>query len=147
MATLPFSWAFRDKLEDAVSGGAPFGAEQLTLEEGEVIRGGWAELPVPESPTTPRTRSGLSPGDGGSDDVLAAAAAVLEVCALARLAPAAQVDFVDGGRVVLGRDEPNAVLEADFFGVLVVEGLSSKDVAGDSRDVLEVGGGWAHIVR
>jgi len=82
--------------------------------------------------------------------VLAAAASVLEIPALASLAPTPQVDLVDRSRVVLGRDEPNTVLEADFFGVLLVELLAAKDAGGYAGDVLETfgcGGGWARWLR
>lgn len=68
-------------------------------------------------------------GQPGSPDVLTggavAASVELEVLALAGGAKS-EFDLVDACEVVLTRNEPDAVTEPDFFGVLLVKGDSAK---------------------
>jgi hypothetical protein len=133
-------------LEHAVGAGAP-SAEKLVLEEGEVVCGDRVELPVPEALTATHARCALRLCYRGGNNVLAAAALVLEVPAFAKFSPPADDDLVDGGGVVLAGDEPNTVLESNLFSVLAVELLAAKDAGGDAGDVLEVGGGWVRGLR
>jgi hypothetical protein len=105
-------------------------AEPVTLEEGEVVVSDLVKIPAGEAPTATHTRSSPRPGDVGRVDVLASGTAVLEVHALAELAPKADDDLVEARRVVLGGDEPDAVLEPYFFGVLLVEGESAEFAGG-----------------
>jgi hypothetical protein len=76
--------------------------------------------------------SGLRASDCGSDNVLARLDVTVEaeVFTLANVTTTTEHYFVDTGAVVLRRDEPDAVLEADLFGVVSVEGESAK-FAGD----------------
>jgi len=115
-----------------VAGAGP--AKKVALEAGQVVVDDFSQVAVPEPVAAHGARRRLRLGNGGGVDVLASVTPVPVVLALAAFA-AADDYLVHGGRVVLARDEPNAVLVADIVRVVPVEGDAALFAGGALRRV------------
>jgi len=102
-----------------VGSGATPAAELVSDEarKGVVLFGDLQELAAREALAAPAATGRFRAGDQGSVDVLASLPAALEVCALAKLAAAAERDLVNGGfrytpsRSLSFREEPFSAIE------------------------------------
>src|SRR4051794_12260451 len=104
------------------------------------------DLPVREPLSTSGTLAGLRPCDGCCVDVQARTAPELKIPAFTALTAATENYLVDAGGVVLARDVPDSVLEADVFGVLLVECESAEFAGGLGRWLRYSGlGHWASL--